>query len=58
MPKLMLGTVVVLDSMVVLAKDMVDTEAMVFNNQHTDSEPMELVMEVTDDSGEEFIFSK
>merc|ERR1719436_2410852 len=71
MPKLMLGTVVV------LAKDMVDTEAMVFNNQHTDSEPipimvdtdvlmeamvdtepMELVMEVTDDSGEEFIFSK
>merc|ERR1719262_99193 len=77
MPKLMLGTVVVLDSMVVLAKDMVDTEAMVFNNQHTDSEPipimvdtdvlmeamvdtepMELVLEVTDDSGEEFIFSK
>merc|ERR1711997_265220 len=77
MPKLMLGTVVVLDSMVGLAKDMVDTEAMVFNKQHTDSEPipimvdtdvlmeamvdtepMELVMEVTDDSGEEFIFSK
>merc|ERR1719362_1963120 len=40
MPKLMLGTVVVLDSMVVLVKDMVDTEAMVFNNQHTDSEPI------------------
>merc|ERR1712045_180410 len=77
MPKLMLGTVVALDSMVGLAKDMVDTEAMVFNKQHTDSEPipimvdtdvlmeamvdtepMELVMEVTDDSGEEFIFSK
>merc|ERR1711997_1126189 len=76
MPKLMLGTVVVLDSMVGLAKHMVDTEAMVFNKQHTDSEPipimvdtdvlmeaildtepMELVMEVTDDSGEEFIFS-
>merc|ERR1719350_1177866 len=77
MPKLMLGTDMVLDSMVGLAKDMVDTEAMVFNKQHTDSEPipimvdtdvlteamvdtepMELVMEVTDDSGEEFIFSK
>merc|ERR1712193_24591 len=77
MPKLMLTTVVVLDSMVDLAKDMVDTEAMVFNKQHTgsepipimvdtdvlmevilDTEPMELVMEVTDDSGEEFIFSK
>merc|ERR1712110_667793 len=77
MPKLMLGTVVVLDSMVGLAKDMVDTEAMVFNKQHTDSEPipimvhtdvlmeamvdtepMALVMEVTDDSGEEFIFFK
>ena len=74
---LMLGTVKDLESMVGLAKDMVDTEAMVFNNQHTDSEPipimvdtdvlmeamvdtepMELVMEVTDDSGEEFIFSK
>merc|ERR1719510_77030 len=74
---LMLTTVVVLDSMVDLAKDMVDTEAMVFSKQHTDSEPipimvdtdvlmeaildtepMELVMEVTDDSGEEFIFSK
>merc|ERR1739846_15278 len=73
MPKLMLGTVVVLDSMVGLAKDMVDTEAMVFNKQHTDSEPipimvdtdvlmeamvdtepMELVLEVTDDSGEKF----
>merc|ERR1719219_1440944 len=77
MPKLMLTTVVVLDSMVDLAKDMVDTEAMVFSKQHTDSEvipimvdtdvlmeaildtePIELVMEVTDDSGEEFIFSK
>ena len=77
MPKLMLGTDVVLDSMVGLAKDMVDTEAMVFNKQHTDSEPipimvdtdvlmeamvdtepMELVMEVTDDSGEEFLYSK
>merc|ERR550525_794552 len=77
MPKLMLATVVVLDSMVDLAKDMVDTEAMVFNKQHTDSEvipimvdtdvlmeaildtePMELLMEVTEDSGEEFIFSK
>merc|ERR1712051_869701 len=73
---LMLGTVKDLESMVGLAKDMVDTEAMVFNKQHTDSqpiimvdmdvlmeamvdtEPMELVMEVTDDSGEEFIFSK
>merc|ERR1719264_286267 len=77
MPKLMLGTDVVLDSMVGLAKDMVDTEAMVFNKLHTDSEPIpimvdtdvlmeamvdtELVMEVTevtDDSGEKFIFSK
>merc|ERR1719266_666734 len=77
MPKLMLGTVVVLDSMAGLAKDMVDTEAMVFNKQHTDSEvipimvdtdvlmeaildteAIQLVMEVTDDSGEEFIFSK
>merc|ERR1712001_636885 len=73
---LMLGTVKDFESMVGLAKDMVDTEAMVFNKQHTDSqpiimvdtdvlmeamvdtEPMELVMEVTDDSGEEFIFSK
>merc|ERR1711974_226913 len=77
MPTLMLTTVVVLDSMVDLAKDMVDTEAMVFNKQHTGSEPipimvdtdvlmeaildtelLELVMEVTDDSGEEFIFTK
>merc|ERR1719278_1139012 len=71
MPKLMLGTDVVLDSTVGLAKDMVDTEAMVFNKQHTDSEPipimvdtdvlteaMALAMEVTDDSGEEFIFFK
>ena len=74
---LMLGMVKDLESMVGLPKDMVDTEAMVFNKQHTDSEvipimvdtdvlmeaildtePMELVMEVTDDSGEEFIFSK
>ena len=74
---LMLGTVKDLESMVGLAKDMLDTEAMVFNKQHTDSEVipimvdtdvlmeaildthhMELVMEVTDDSGEEFIFSK
>merc|ERR1712203_1351365 len=74
---LMLGTVKDLESMVGLAKDMVDTQAMVFNKQHTDSEvipimvdtdvhmeaipdteAMELVMEVTDVSGEEFIFSK
>ena len=77
---LMLGTVKDLESMVGLAKDMVDTEAMVFNKQHTDSEvipimvdtdvlmeaildteatlDMELVMEVTDDFGEEFIYSK
>merc|ERR1719189_3462543 len=76
---LMLGTVKDLESMVDLIKDMVDTEAMVFNKQHTDSEvipimvdtdvlmeaildtepiPMELVMQVTDDSGEEFFFSK
>merc|ERR1712218_240349 len=76
---LMLGTVKDLESMVGLAKGMLDTEAMVFNKQHTDSEvipimvdtdvlmeaildtepmPMELVMEVTDDSGEEFFFSK
>merc|ERR1711997_1006126 len=48
MPKLMLTTVAVLDSMVDLAKDMVDTEPI----------PMDLVMEVTDDSGEEFFFSK
>merc|ERR1719189_2535003 len=79
MPNLMLGTVKDLESMVGLPKDMVDTEAMVFNKQHTDMEPipimvdtdvlmeaildtepipMELVMEVTDDSGEEFFFSK
>merc|ERR1719510_2937369 len=60
--------------MVGLTKDMVDTEVMVFNKQHTDSEvipimgdtdvlmeaildteailDMELVMEVTDDFGE------
>merc|ERR1719400_2935635 len=35
---LMLGTVKDLESMVDLAKDMVDTEAMVFNKQHIDSE--------------------
>merc|ERR1711994_536830 len=71
---LMLGTVKDLESTVDLTKDMVDTEAMVFNKQHTDSEvipimvdtdvlmeaipdtePMELLMEVTDDSGEKFI---
>merc|ERR1719361_2703382 len=68
---LMLGTVKDLESMAGLAKGMVDTEAMVFNKQHTDSgvipimvdtdvvmEAIQLVMEVTDDSGEEFIFSK
>merc|ERR1712045_123451 len=74
---LMLGTVKDLESMVDLAKGMVDTEAMVFNKQHTDSEvipimvdtdvlmeamvdsdPLELVIEVTYDSGEEFVFSK
>merc|ERR1711936_531859 len=73
---LMLGTVKDLESMVGLAKGMVDTEAMVFSKQHTDSEvipimvdtdvhmeailDMEaiLVTEVTDDSGEEFIFSE
>merc|ERR1719510_233000 len=61
---LMLGTVKDLDSMVGLAKDMVDTEAMVFNNQHTDSEVIpimvdtDVLMEATGDSGEEFIFSK
>merc|ERR1719225_1809730 len=63
---LMLGTVKDLDSMV-------DTDAMVFNKQHTDSEVIPImvdtdvlmeaiqdthVMELTDDSGEEFIFSK
>merc|ERR1719411_2089235 len=64
MPKLTLFTDVDLDSMVGLAKDMVDTEDMVFNKQHTDSEPIpimvdtDVLMEVTDDSGEEFIFFK
>merc|ERR1719330_1998176 len=64
MPKLTLFTDVVLDSMVGLAKDMVDTEAMVFNKQHTDSEPIpimvdtDVLMEVMDDSGEEFTFFK
>merc|ERR1719400_2722284 len=67
MLNLLLGTVKDLESMAGLAKDMVDTEAMVFNKQHTDSEvipimvdtdvlmaamvdtePMELVLEVTD----------
>merc|ERR1719242_2075793 len=77
---LMLGTVKDLESMVGLANDMVDTEAMVFNKQHTDSEAIQImvdtdvlleaildteaildmgpVMEVTDDFGEKFIFSK
>merc|ERR1711920_898900 len=70
---LMLGTVKDLESMVGLAKDMVDMEAMVFNKQHTDSEVIlimvdtdvlmeailtDVLMEVTDDSGEKFIFSK
>merc|ERR1719412_2984833 len=77
---LMLGTAKDLESMVGLPKDMVDTEAMVFNKQHIDSEvipimvdtdvlmeaildteailDMELVMEVTGDFGEKFIFSK
>merc|ERR1719400_2759774 len=74
---LKLGTVKDLESMVGLAKDMVDMEAMVFNKQHTDSEvipimvdtdvlmeamldteAIQLVMEVTDDSGEKLIFSK
>merc|ERR1712141_464666 len=45
MPKLMLTTVVVLDSMVDLAKDMVDTEAMVFNKQHTGSEPIPIMVD-------------
>merc|ERR550525_1978695 len=45
MPKLMLGTVVVSDSMVGLAKHMVDTEAMVFNKQHTDSEPIPIMVD-------------
>merc|ERR1712241_1630040 len=52
---LMLGTVKDLDSMVDLAKDMVDTGVLM--EAILDTEPMELLMEVTDDSGEEFIFS-
>merc|ERR1719510_1517989 len=64
---LMLGTVKDLESMVGLAKDMVDTEVIpimvdtdVLMEAILDTEPipMELVMEVTDDSGEEFFFSK
>merc|ERR1711992_407350 len=51
----MLGTVKDLDSMVDLAKDMVDTDVLM--EAILDTEPMELLMEVTDDSGEEFIFS-
>merc|ERR1719479_303656 len=60
---LMLGTVKDLESMVGLAKDMVDTEVIpimvdtdVLMEAILDTEPipMELVMEVTDDSGEEF----
>merc|ERR1719384_2233951 len=43
MPKLMLGTDVVLDSMVGLAKDMV---AMVFNKLHTDSEPIPIMVDM------------
>merc|ERR1719189_2339074 len=45
MPKLMLGTVVVLDSMEGVAKHMVDTEAMVFNKQHTDSDPIPIMVD-------------
>merc|ERR1719510_2304005 len=45
MPKLTLFTDVVLDSMVGLAKDMVDTEDMVFNKQHTDSEPIPIMVD-------------
>merc|ERR1712088_791753 len=41
---LMLGTAKDLDSMVGLATDMVDTEAMVFNKQHTDSEPIPILV--------------
>merc|ERR1712241_1369921 len=64
---LMLGTVKDLESMVGLAKDMVDSEVIpimvdtdVLMEAILDTEPipMELVMEVTDDSGEEFFFSK
>merc|ERR1719433_877078 len=52
MPILMLGTVKDLDSMVGLAKDMVDTEAMVFNKQHTDSEPIPILVRNLSSSNE------
>merc|ERR1719433_1794714 len=64
---LMLGTVKDLESMVGLAKDMadsevipimVDTDVLMEAILDTEPIPMELVMEVTDDSGEEFFFSK
>merc|ERR1711992_201587 len=42
---LMLGTVKDLDSMVGLAKDMLDTEAMVFNKHHTDSEVIPIMVD-------------
>merc|ERR1719400_2243344 len=42
---LMLGTVKDLESMAGLAKDMVDTEAMVFNKQHTDSEVIPIMVD-------------
>merc|ERR1712108_13006 len=47
MPKLilMLGTVKDLESMVDLARGMVDTEAMVFNKQHTDSEVIPIMLD-------------
>merc|ERR1719433_1671943 len=41
---LMLGTVKDLESMVGLAKDMLDTEAMVFNKQYTDSEVIPIMV--------------
>merc|ERR1711997_494995 len=54
----MLGTVKDLESMVDLTKDMVDTEGIptmvdtdVLMEAILDTEPMELLMEVTDDSG-------
>merc|ERR1711997_1023119 len=49
---LMLGTVKELESMVGLATVMVDTDVLM--EAMVDTTPMELVMEVTDDSGEEF----
>merc|ERR1719219_787959 len=52
---LMLGTVKDLESMLGLAKDMLDTDVLM--EAILDTHHMELVMEVTDDSGEEFIFS-